>query len=361
MNYNINSALSELLKKRANNPISKYSKKDNFNIFKVLKIESKEVLICRFLREFLDPYGSHKMGIFPLKQFLNIIGIYVEDNELNYASIELEEGTDENRRIDIVIYVGNKVIPIEVKVWAGDQNAQLADYYNFLFKDLSAKDKIYYLTPNGHFPSKSSLDKLVLGEQVICISFKTDICKWIKILINNNPEEEIKFILNCFEEIIEDMCRENNELDAIYEALSLNDNQEYNTTNEVKLILDCLKHKDEIIRKVQQRMLLKNIKADGYSIEVSPKDDQDFLHALLRIKIEDKVIAWICVDTNLYLICNKLKPQHKNKNWKELDEKPWIYFSPKGIGQKYNLKSPNTDILNDEEIDITELLNDILV
>lgn len=358
MNYNINSALSELLKKRDNDHMYKYGKKDNFNIFKILKIESKEVLICRFLGEFLDPYGSHKMGIFPLKQFLNIIGVYVEDNELYYASIELEEGTDENRRIDIVIYVGNKVIPIEVKVWAGDQNAQLVDYYNFLFKDLSAKDKIYYLTPNGHSPSKSSLDKLVLEKQVICISFKEDISEWIKILIDSNPQEEIKFILNCFEEIIEDMCRENNELDAIYEALSLNDNQEYSTTNEVKLILDCLKHKDEIIRKVQQRMLLKNIKADGYSIEESPKDDQN---SLLRVKINDKVVARICVDTNLYLICDKLKPEHKNKNWKELDEKPWIYLSPKGIGQKYNLKSPNTDILNDEEIDITELLNDILV
>lgn len=39
---------------------------DAFNIFKVLGIADKEVLICRLLGELLDPKGSHGLGAKPL-------------------------------------------------------------------------------------------------------------------------------------------------------------------------------------------------------------------------------------------------------------------------------------------------------
>ena len=35
---------------------------DSYNIFQVLEIESKEVLICRFLGDLLDPNGSAKLN-----------------------------------------------------------------------------------------------------------------------------------------------------------------------------------------------------------------------------------------------------------------------------------------------------------
>ena len=46
---------------------------DSYNIFQVLEIESKEVLICRFLGDLLDPNGSHGCKIEFLKRFFNLI------------------------------------------------------------------------------------------------------------------------------------------------------------------------------------------------------------------------------------------------------------------------------------------------
>lgn len=61
-------------------------------------------------------------------------------------------------------------------------------------------------------------------------------------------------------------------------------------------------------------------------------------------------------------MCNELKNKD-NKNWQHDNdndnEKPWIYISPEGIKKKFNLKSPDTDMLDDDKIDITDLLNDI--
>lgn len=112
--------------------------------------------------------------------------------------------------------------------------------------------------------------------------------------------------------------------------------------------------------KILQQMLLKNIVADGYLLEKSAynKKERNFADELVTVKKGNKYVASICVWTNLYLMCNELKNKD-NKNWQHADEKPWIYLSPEGIKKKFNLKSPDTDMLNDDKIDITDLLNDI--
>ena len=47
--------LSQSLKENNNRSVSG----DSFNIFNVLGIQSKEVILCRFIGEFLDPNGMH--------------------------------------------------------------------------------------------------------------------------------------------------------------------------------------------------------------------------------------------------------------------------------------------------------------
>ena len=304
MNYNAESALSSLVSKRKLCPTPQCSKESDFNIFKALKIQNNEVLICRFLAALLEPMGSHKMGITPLKEFLKIIGISADDAELEQASIVLEKTTDKYRRIDIVIYINNKIIPIEAKVWYYDREKQLSDYYNYLFKSKKeTSNKIYYLTPDGHAPSPESLVNLKLNEDVICISFKEHIRNWVKKLKNDsNVDDEIKTILKYFEEVVDAMCKEYNELNSIYTALSLNDNQEYTTSDEIKLIIDCLKHKDELMDKILQQMLLKNIIADGYLLEKSAdnKKDRNFTDELVTVKkgintLLQYVLEQICI------------------------------------------------------------------
>ena len=47
------------------------------------------------------------------------------------TTVTTEYAIDENRRIDIVLDDGNIFIPIEVKIYAGEQEQQLADYAAF--------------------------------------------------------------------------------------------------------------------------------------------------------------------------------------------------------------------------------------
>lgn len=44
----------------------------SYNIFQVLRIEDKEVLICRFLGDLLNPKGSHGCGVLFLKHFFPV-------------------------------------------------------------------------------------------------------------------------------------------------------------------------------------------------------------------------------------------------------------------------------------------------
>ena len=44
-----------------------------FNVFYIQRIASSEVHICRFLRELLDPLGSHGQGSIFLKKFIRIV------------------------------------------------------------------------------------------------------------------------------------------------------------------------------------------------------------------------------------------------------------------------------------------------
>ena len=134
---------------------------DSFNVFKVLGIEYREIYICRLLGAILDPDGAHGLHAEPLKLFLRQLGWADEipEDDLNGAYVGLEDSTDNNRRVDILIRIGSYIIPIEVKIWSDDREAQLNDYYHHYFRN-DFGHQIYYLTPDGKKPSDSSRGKL---------------------------------------------------------------------------------------------------------------------------------------------------------------------------------------------------------
>lgn len=182
----------------------KYKKKkkeklDCFNIFDICNITYDEVTICRFLYEMLNPKGRHMQKEKYLKIFfekvLNDIDMPTDD-ELQNAIVKREELIDNNRRIDISIFINSnrikRYIPIEVKIYANDQENQCYDYYQYsLIKNESKKEysKVYYLTPDGRYPSKYSIEKLNLKldenanivecEEIIPISFKDELNNFI--------------------------------------------------------------------------------------------------------------------------------------------------------------------------------------
>ena len=86
-----------------------------FNVFDVVGIKSDEVRICRLIKELIDPKGCHCQRTIYLRLFmkyvLHITEIFSEKDYQN-AHISREYVINANRRIDLVIEIANKFIPI---------------------------------------------------------------------------------------------------------------------------------------------------------------------------------------------------------------------------------------------------------
>lgn len=199
-----------------------------FNIFDICDISYDEVKVCRFLCELLNPKGRHLQGFKYLKLFFKEVLKYKVlpvDDELHNAIVIREEHITNERRIDISIQLNinniRQYIPIEVKIYAGDQEDQCYDYYQHSLKmngnDIE-KSYVYYLTPYGKYPSLYSTKKLNPakndnGEVISCkevklISFNDEIYHWINACIseaNDNKLISEKQVLLQFKKIIEDI------------------------------------------------------------------------------------------------------------------------------------------------------------
>lgn len=173
----------------------------SYNIFSVLGIETKEVLICRMLADLLNPKGQHGMGSVCLEIFLKEVLKWktVNSEAVKHAVVTAEYRIDENRRIDLVIETAGQFLPVEVKILAAEQKAQCLDYYRFS----QAKDpqaKVVYLTRFGTMPGAYSLSDgtdQVPEADLICISFKEHIIHWLE-QCRNVSGDEMKSMLTQF-------------------------------------------------------------------------------------------------------------------------------------------------------------------
>lgn len=177
-----------------------------YNFFQVMGISGREVLICRVLADLLNPTGSHQRGNLYLREFFReVLKDYpIEEAELENMRVYREYEIDGDRRIDLVICNRNMFIPIEVKIYAGEQKSQCYDYYQYaLRQDKSAK--VVYLTRTGTYPGKYSRCKGAseLPEEKICnISFQKHILGWLDKLIAQETGR-MKDSLEQFREAVE--------------------------------------------------------------------------------------------------------------------------------------------------------------
>lgn len=360
--------LAELLSTLANRaPNSSDDGSSGYNLFKAIGIEHKEVLTCRFLASLLDPNGNHGYGTKALELFMKIV-LCAKDQLSKDAYVQLEEQTDGGRRVDIVIHNDSNVYPIEVKIWAGDQDAQLIDYYRYFFGN-SHESKIYYLTPGGWKPSETSKGDLQEG-QISCISFEKDIKCWLNALMNNCPENTVpNGILYQYIEVIKEMCAASSIERDIYQWVwSAGSN---NCDNNERLgalirLLDANGDKNSKIQRtiqctyLREKLQYNSDKYDLLDMEDDEKKKYD-THALLKIVLKNtqRLVAWISVDTNLYLGCIKRKKDQKSKQWKS-DEKNWAYIRPADHKhEKYCLNDCLKILSCKGEIDIRALLDDV--
>jgi len=160
----------------------------DFNIFYILNVSYKEVYICRVLHELLNPVGSHHLGLIFLEPFINnVLKMDFTDIDFQTAKVYKELPILDNRRIDLSIETTNFKIPIEVKIYAGDQNDQCYDYYQY-----AKNSKIFYLTCHGTLPAHSSTAGLkpikdengtITGYKEISLISWKDLVDWLSICL----------------------------------------------------------------------------------------------------------------------------------------------------------------------------------
>lgn len=94
--------------------------------------------------------------------------------------------------IFVVVKTPNEFVPIEAKIYAGDQHEQCADYLSYAsaYYDNDTDVTLYYLTIDKHEPSGYSLaGKHDLMEQIRLISWG-DILDWLLSIENLKPVEK---------------------------------------------------------------------------------------------------------------------------------------------------------------------------
>lgn len=234
----------------------KFERGENYNIFNDLGFMSDEVhLHSMFLANLLNPKGSHgQRGKF-LEAFLKMLqktfpAISADSLEIDttIASVEVEKyigrQTDsEGGRIDIYLTDGKHSIIIENKIYAVDQYHQMLRYWNYGMSqkgdDTEKSFVLIYLTLDGCSPSKESLGEDLKENDIVCLSYKSDIRGWldrcvelasrtplvretinqyistIGILTNNVMEDN--------KELLDILCKEEN-LDAVFDIIDSKEN-----------------------------------------------------------------------------------------------------------------------------------------
>ncbi len=183
-----------------------------FNVFDITNIKTDEVRICRLFKELLDPKGCHCQGPVYLKLFIEyVLHMDKEFSEVDYqkASVDREYIIDNNRRIDLVIGIKEKFIPIEVKINAKDQENQCKTY---LEKAKGAN--LYYLTLKGDLPSKDSIGgQEELQAKITAISFEREIITWLDQCLQFTETRRLMPISEILRQLIEIIRRLTNRME----------------------------------------------------------------------------------------------------------------------------------------------------
>ncbi len=162
---------------------------ENFNIFKILGLSSKELSHSAFIASLLNPTGSHGKGEIFLRLFLEEIDISDFSPVGTKVRVEKYIGPIDQRnktggRIDIVLSDNkNNKILIENKIYAEDQESQLLRYHNYGEKH-GEKSILIYLTLDGKEASSESLGKSDKESykpfSYKCLSYKYDVMNWLE-------------------------------------------------------------------------------------------------------------------------------------------------------------------------------------
>ena len=331
-----------------------------FNVFDIVGIESDEVRICRLIKEFIDPKGCHCQGTIYLRLFMeHVLHINEVFSEKDYqqAYVAKEYIIDANRRIDLVIKIANKFIPIEVKIYAGEQANQCKDYVG---KAVGAN--LYYLTLDGHAPSVYSTGEEQLNEKISLISFSVEIVEWLEECLKITAARRLMPISEILRQLIDVIRRMTNRMeeDKEKEVVAVISESRKNIESAVMIEQSLKQAKIAMIKKVMseldRRILDKlgwkerskeygldyetvansfyaNNKSTypglNYCFKENVKEDVD---VCFRVEIENNIFCGYCTPKSKEYACNQLSTADAEKilNYKcpfpDIEAGWWLYW-----------------------------------
>jgi len=164
---------------------------ENFNLLKLLHMGHYEVKThSPILADLLDPDGTHGQGDVFLKLFVGLINTKTDENfesfNSNSAIVITEKSigevtSTEGGRIDIHIQDSTEnLLLIENKIYAQEQENQMARYYNYA-KEKNKPFRLIYLTLYGSQATNISKDIADNVQQnTINLSYQSDIIQWLE-------------------------------------------------------------------------------------------------------------------------------------------------------------------------------------
>lgn len=180
----------------------------NFNIFKIIGLDRKEVIThTPFLANLLSPFDSHQQSNLFLKSFLKQV--------LNFSNNDIENPSwnvrKEYEQIDLRITNNflKKAVFIENKIDTVAHSGQLSRYFK-KWKENYSGGAFMYLTINGDDPPDEGFDELVYSRKEVLselkvISYKRDIHEWLESCIEEVRSKKVQYTIFQYLELIKQL------------------------------------------------------------------------------------------------------------------------------------------------------------
>ena len=272
---------------------------NNFTVFSALRNETdEEKTHTTFLYEVLRPDGQHGMKDTFLKDFFKTV-LKVDNYDKTakiFQECHIDPKDDNYGRLDLCIETDSARYPIEIKIYADDQDHQMERYHKFA-KRKSEVSQVYYLTLNGHSPSEKSLGKLSEND-VICISFAKEIHAWLNNCIdiaNHKHAQDVVAVINQYQTLLNKLTDEQQDdvyMDAINKLISSSkENYECAVAFEKGLVTARTEKLRELFNDIR-KYLAQNKQLKDYSIFNNSIEEDELL--------EKRISEYYSLDKNTW-------------------------------------------------------------
>lgn len=210
MNFNIETFFREVrFKEELHYKLTEVYRKKLILDFNPLDfVKWNENKVSEIIAFFLDPQASHAQGDLYLRMFVEYFELSFHYSDYSKVRVILEENTDNNRRVDIVISYDNfkRVIGIENKIypWTKDQPFQVADYIKHLKTYCKTEDyHLLYLAPRGKVLDINSAgenyDEMLVDGKLKLINYEEHIIDLVHRFAMHTDNDRLRSFIKDFE------------------------------------------------------------------------------------------------------------------------------------------------------------------